>query len=223
MLYLYNMQSKLTDEELYILYESLPSFRREKIHEYRKKNDIRNSIISYRLLEYAMMKEVGIYLRSQKHIWRYGKYGKPYLADFPNIHFSISHCSHAVLLGLSNDEIGVDVEDYIDTYDESLNFILSQREEDIIIKSKYPNQVFTSIWTLRESYMKYTGVGLCENISTMDVIRLGKISDLKLSHKRYEDFCFSSWCSKRLNVMELTKRNILEFYRSKEETARGEK
>ena len=39
-----------------------------------------------------------------------GQHGKPYLRDYPGIHFNISHCEGLVACAFSDTETGVDVE-----------------------------------------------------------------------------------------------------------------
>ena len=48
-------------------------------------------------------------------------HGKPYLVDFPHIHFNISHCPKAIAVAVDDKPIGVDVERYVTPSDSLLN------------------------------------------------------------------------------------------------------
>jgi len=65
------------------------------------------------------------------------------------VYFNLSHSHGVTVLGISFSEIGVDIEKFREIDYKKFNFIDAEDEEDFFIQ-----------WTERESYLKYTGVGL---------------------------------------------------------------
>lgn len=97
--------------------------------------------------------------------------GKPYLKDFP-LHFNISHAQDAFLLGFSMDhEIGVDME--LDPIDGDLNalseYAFSPDERKMLVDLN-DRESFLNIWTLKEAYLKATGIGLIDALPSLHVV-----------------------------------------------------
>ncbi len=89
-------------------------------------------------------------------------YGKPIILDNKNIHFNLSHSGQYVICGISDSQIGVDIEQYgaynpgiAQTYYHNLEYqkLKEQQEEN---RGMY----FYDLWTLKESFIKADGRGL---------------------------------------------------------------
>lgn len=90
-----------------------------------------------------------------------GDNGKPYLKDFP-IYFNISHAGNLVVCAFSEHEVGVDVEQ-IRNIDLAIakHYFCKSECEDLNAKSIDQRlNYFFSLWTLKESYMKWLGDGM---------------------------------------------------------------
>ena len=92
--------------------------------------------------------------------------GKLFFADLNNIHFSLSHCRHAVMAAVDVRPIGCDIEDIVeDMSEELLQFSFNRREQQQIRNNDTPwlpekstnNEVFTAIWTRKEAIVKRLG------------------------------------------------------------------
>ena len=68
-----------------------------------------NSAYAFLLLRYALKKKYGI---SAVPEFNYNEYGKPFLKDFPDIYFSMSHCAGRVVCAVSDSPVGVDIQDH---------------------------------------------------------------------------------------------------------------
>lgn len=91
--------------------------------------------------------------------------GKPFLAEYPDIKFNISHCSGLAVCGISDAEIGVDAE-LVRTYNvNAIKRIFSEEEAKLVEASEKPDYDFFRIWTLKECFGKYLGKGLFPGIS----------------------------------------------------------
>ncbi|MBQ8787043.1 MAG: 4'-phosphopantetheinyl transferase superfamily protein [Oscillospiraceae bacterium] len=94
-----------------------------------------------------------------------GEHGKPFLPDYPNIHFNLSHCRGLLLCGFSDSEIGVDAEQIRPYNGRAAKRIFSDEELELVQKSTVPDEMFFRIWTLKEALGKNLGTGLSSAMS----------------------------------------------------------
>ncbi len=85
-----------------------------------------------------------------------GPYGKPYLPD--GRQFNLSHSGRYVILGVSNAEIGVDVEKIAPFDDRVVRRCFTAEEKAWLYETDSENR-FYRLWTAKESVMKATGAG----------------------------------------------------------------
>lgn len=97
----------------------------------------------------------------------YGKNGKPFLKNMEGIHFNISHCSKAVTLVLHDAPVGIDIECRRRVSPLLINKTCSPKEQAEITSSSDPTMTFLRLWTCKESYTKYTGIGLTVDIPSI--------------------------------------------------------
>lgn len=86
--------------------------------------------------------------------------GKPFLAEYPDVRFNLSHCDGLAVCGVSHCEIGVDAELIRSFNSKVMSRIFSGEERKIIFSSESPDADFFRIWTLKESLCKFTGDGI---------------------------------------------------------------
>lgn len=141
------------------LYRTVPAHRQEKIDSIRFPKAKCQSLGAWLLLVHAL-REAGI---TEENIrLSYGAFGKPYLEEHPNLHFSLSHSGTRVLCALSEKEVGCDAEK-IKTANLDLAERFFSREECAAITSASAEErdgMFFRFWTLKESFLKNIGRGL---------------------------------------------------------------
>lgn len=94
----------------------------------------------------------------------YNAHGKPYLAEFPDIHFNLSHCHNAIACVVDSKPVGVDVED-MGRYRESLaRYCMNDSEMNSILGAADPDLEFTRLWTRKEAVYKLSGTGIKDDI-----------------------------------------------------------
>ncbi len=89
-----------------------------------------------------------------------------------NCHFSLAHAGDYVAAVIDRLPVGIDIE-RIRTFKESLTNRFFSEEEQAYLKEP-PNEIderFTQIWTLKESYLKVTGLGLGFGVGSFFVKR----------------------------------------------------
>ena len=140
--------------------------RREKIDFYRFDKDKKLSAGAYLLLK-KLLKEENI----TEPVFKTGKYGKAYISNHKNIHFNMSHSGRMVLCAISNREVGCDVEICDPAIDLNIarNYFFNGEYESIM-NAENPCDEFFRYWVLKESYMKYTGLGFNLNLDSFEII-----------------------------------------------------
>ncbi len=95
--------------------------------------------------------------------------GKPYFANCPDIHFSVSHSGELFACAFAPFPIGLDIQEHVKRKDETDE---GAKERCIKIAKRFfhPDEVdalesdtvsaFYKIWTAKESYVKLTGRGI---------------------------------------------------------------
>lgn len=97
---------------------------------------------------------------SEPLLWAFGEHGKPYITNHDGVHFNISHCNDAVAVGVSNLEVGIDVEGRRKFSDSLLQRAFSDEEQAEILSSQEPQDTFAKLWTRKEAWFKWTGTGI---------------------------------------------------------------
>ncbi len=134
-----------------------------------KSDNQRNTWISCHV---ALRRMVGIYLGIHPIEIEFSKnhFGKPFLANSKLI-FNLSHTSSSFLIGFNEvEKIGVDLE-YLsgrEDLDSLIEYAFSPEEADYC-KNGTLTERFLEIWTLKEAYLKAIGVGLVDNLKSLNV------------------------------------------------------
>ncbi|WP_367567468.1 4'-phosphopantetheinyl transferase superfamily protein [Lacrimispora sp.] len=91
-----------------------------------------------------------------------GEHGKPYLKDFPHIHYNISHTEGLAACGLGESSLGIDVERIRPFPDRVAERVFSSAEKRRMkeLPQEERDSYFFRIWTLKESYVKALGCGI---------------------------------------------------------------
>lgn len=137
----------------------LPIYRQEQCNKRWQDSDRKACVLAYLLLEKGLEEHFGI---GHPGSFAYGKYGKPFLQEEPNVFFSISHCKKGIACTLANVEVGIDIEE-IRPFDINIaRHVCSNEELSLLAESANPARLFCRIWTEKESYAKALGIGVAE-------------------------------------------------------------
>ena len=152
----------LKDREAFdFWYAQMPSYRKEKIDRIKVENGKLLSLGAGILLEKGL-KEHGI----KEAKISLGENKKPYIdvkgAD--SLYFNLSHSGSMAVCAFSDSEVGTDIEQNKSFKDSLIDYVFDEREaEHILSQGKDEaerNALFTSLWTMKESIMKYYGKGI---------------------------------------------------------------
>ncbi len=143
----------------------LPLWRQERINKLHRPIDKQRSALAYQLLREALLMGWGI---EDEGPWAFYPHGKPYLLRYPKLHFNISHCEEAAACVVANHPVGIDVESIGTQLDsELMEHVCHEEECRSILQAENPAQAFAQIWTRKESYLKYSGTGLVDDLKNL--------------------------------------------------------
>ena len=143
------------------LYARMTQYRKDKINRMVFLKDKRLSLGAGALLDYALILE-GV---SDREII-YVQNQKPCLKN-SNIRFNLSHSGNMVFCAVSDKDVGCDVEQITDIDMQiAARFFFHEEYEAISAcpDSASRNDLFFRYWTLKESFMKVTGLGFKLNL-----------------------------------------------------------
>ena len=102
----------------------------------------------------------------------YGPHGKPYLTSHPALEISLSHAGHIAMCALSEQTLGVDVQDHRSMTDDRIMQLASRfyaHEERRLLSETASDEaqrnLFFRLWAAKEAYAKFTGMGLAEDFT----------------------------------------------------------
>ena len=117
------------------------------------------------LKSYVMLREL-LEQRGLIHPFQftYNEHGKPYLKDYPEVHFNLSHCKNGIAVTVSDQTVGIDIESYRSVSDSLLRYTMNEEEQQLIRESDDPIRTFTEYWTKKEAVFKLRGTGITHDL-----------------------------------------------------------
>lgn len=147
--------------------------RQVRILEYCQKKDRCRSLAASLLLKKALEEE-GVCYEAACFTKEPG--GKPKLLQ-NGLFFNLAHAQELAVCVISDQQVGVDVErrDRLEGKEQSRKLqiakkILTPEEWKLWEKAGCQIEELISVWTKKESYVKMTGKGLTENLTTVDTL-----------------------------------------------------
>lgn len=101
------LERRLTERETEAMLPLLPPERQERLLRIKQSEKRREPLCAYLILRHALWEQ---YRWRELPPIRLTSLGKPYFPDFPEVHFNLSHTTGAVLVALSGEPVGVDIE-----------------------------------------------------------------------------------------------------------------
>ncbi len=140
-----------------------------------------------------------------KHVWHrepgtlnitYNPYGKPYLIGAPQVFFNLSHSGAWIVCAIGDREMGIDVEQVRDIcgMPAIVARMFSPGEQRLIMDLEGFEGLdkFFSLWTLKESFVKYLGRGFSLPFHTFSILE--RAGEYQVTEAGRENHCyFQSW------------------------------
>ena len=191
--------SKLSDKKLFEKYYALQrEKRREQIDRMRFDNGKRLSLGAGVVVEKALT-----YAGCADEEIRITKKGKPYV---DGCCFNLSHTGEVAVCAVSGEEVGIDIEKPRKFDDALIKKAFTKNEIELARNAdSTPEAVYTKLWTVKESVMKWLGEGLSLmpefiEVDISDTIRVKIINDnekneliqdLKFTSFEYGEYCIT--------------------------------
>lgn len=121
-------------------------------------------------------------------------HGKPYFKYLNNFYFNVSHSHDLQVVAICDCEVGVDIE-RLRKADLRVAKRFTQSEREYILKQDY-NKRFFEVWTKKEAYLKYNGIGIKGGLSSFNVFDIPE----KIITFTHNDYIISVCCKKELQI-----------------------
>lgn len=152
--------SQITPEEIQRLLPLVSDERREEALRYKHLFGQFACLKSYVMLR-ELLESMGL---SHPFLFEKNEHGKPFLKDYPDIHFNLSHCNNGIIVAVSDEPVGVDIESFREVSDSLLRYTMNEEEYHIITESEDPIKTFTEYWTKKEAVFKLRGTGITHDL-----------------------------------------------------------
>ncbi len=155
------LERPLTERERDTLLRLLPAERRERLLRLKEPEKAREPLCAWLMLYLALRQTYGWKKLPEVALTARGK---PYFPEHPEVHFNLSHSSGAVLVGLSDQPVGVDIEKLRP---------VSQRAMQRIAAAATEEEFFRS-WVRREARTKRSGEGVATMVRSETPLQYGE-------------------------------------------------
>ncbi len=164
----YQLVSKSDFERFYQNIESkFPISLRSKVEAYRFLSDKQRSLIGNLMVRQFYAKE--LHLNPMEVEFDFNAHEKPFLKDYPNRYFNISHSGDYVVVAFSDCPVGIDIEkNKGNRLKVAKRFFTQQELDDLFSLAGEKDRIdyFYQLWTLKESYMKAIGKGISMSLDS---------------------------------------------------------
>ena len=118
----------------------------------------------------------------QEQIFLENEYGKPYLPNHPDVHFSLSHSGVWAACAIADHPIGVDIELPRCRLDVARRFFHPDELKDAEALDRIErSDLLNRLWTGKEAFLKMLGCGMTVPLNSF-MIHLGDTAELEQSY-----------------------------------------
>lgn len=156
--YIINNKFELTNDIYKLFAKHISLRKRNCILKQRVKQNADNMLIGEILAKTVIKKIFGIDIAQQE--FTYTEYGKPYLLNYSDVHFNISHSGEYVVCCVSDKPVGVDIQKISEYNSDVAKRVCTEKELVQIENSLDKASEFTKLWTQKEAVLKMHGIGI---------------------------------------------------------------
>ncbi len=173
----------LSEESVFWDYmDKVDETRREKVWQCRNEEDRKRSLLAGYLIQVGMKNWIGERGGEQEDtaplalVYTYGENGKPFLKDYGEVCFSLSHSGKYAAGAFSNHDVGIDVQKHRGTRYDMAGRFFAEEDKALLerLGEENSNDNFYRIWAVKESYMKLTGEGMRQGLDATVVEPAGE-------------------------------------------------
>ena len=152
----------------------LPKETCKKVNAFARSNDAQRSLLGELMARHLLHKATGEPLPDEA--FTIGEKGKPAQEGFRGIHFNITHSGEWVAVAISSGCVGVDVEKMRKIPEGVARRFFSEAENQWLDSAQTEAErknIFFTLWTLKESFLKAIGKGLTKSLSSFTILQKG--------------------------------------------------
>jgi len=158
---------KLPDILFLELLNKVNSSKKDRISRFLRRQDAQACLFADLLTRSMLIDRSG--LSNSEISFSASAFGKPQFNNPLPVHFNVSHSGDWVVCAIDTQEVGIDIEQMTEIDLSISKDFFSDAEFTAIIESDDPGSKFFEYWTLKESYIKYTGKGLSERLDSFRI------------------------------------------------------
>jgi len=162
------INNKLDDSVLTDLLGLIDKKKRDRLLKFVFWQDLHRSLLADLLVRKVIIET---YCISNEEIeFGVNEFGKPYYKTLKDFHFNVSHSGDWIVCAIDNKPIGIDIEKISACINLGIseNFFSNKEHDDLLSKID-PFDYFFTLWSLKESYIKYIGKGLSHPLNTFSM------------------------------------------------------
>lgn len=141
-----------------------PEWRKQQMMAYKFHRGRIQNAVAYLLLVKAL-KDEGVFDELPEFFYNEDK--KPFLKNYTGWFFNVSHCKSAVCCVLSNNPVGIDIEEIREYKDSLANYVCNEAELQQLSVSETKADDFYKLWTQKEAVFKLIGTGITHEIKNI--------------------------------------------------------
>ena len=157
-IYLVKVNGPIDENTFPYLLKYVQAEKQERILKQKIKQNVDNMLIGEILAKVVIKKTFGIDISKQN--FTYTEHGKPYLLDYPDVHFNTSHSGKYVVCAVSDKPIGADIQRIGEYNSDIAKRVCNEKELVQIEDSSDSASEFTKLWTQKEAVLKMYGTGI---------------------------------------------------------------
>lgn len=169
----YTKVSPFLEEDAFFKQENkIEESRRQSIQNAKNSSGKARTFTAGMLLHASVCEYLGLSAKQTPPIQTIcGQWGKPYLTEYPGIYFNLSHSGQYVCCAVSDQEVGVDIQCYQNVKEGIAKRFFPKEDNELLDRcsGEKREEMFFRIWSIRESYIKFTGIGLGQGLSSFDI------------------------------------------------------
>ena len=161
------LDEKVFEEKLYQINVKL----QENVQKCRQGEDKLRRLAGYLLLEGALRQAYG---EKARHDYTYerGQNGKPWLREYPDFQFNLSHSGSLAVCAAAKKPVGVDVQKIGEMKERIAARFYTKQENELLnhcTSKDEQRMIFYRLWSAKEAYVKWNGNGLGQGIDNFTV------------------------------------------------------
>ena len=200
------IDTSIPDKFLPILMNLVSPEKRKRVNKLYHKQDAVNTLLGDIITRKAICTRTG--KLNETLVFSFNQYGKPYLANVPDLHFNISHSGNLVVCALDVVPVGLDIEVHKSANLKIAKRFFCQDEYEFIVKSESTNEAFYNVWAKKESYVKWGGKGLSTPLNSFSILNMEGIFFHSIDI-RNDASCFI--CSETSQISSYKKSSLSDF------------